>query len=85
MEPGGRPPLPTRPLLRPAPAAACCPRGDQGMKSAFATRLAGSADLYHRNNRRVGVRFAVCALCVLWFVVCGWSRRVVQYRSAVQR
>ncbi|GAB4816893.1 hypothetical protein N2152v2_003939 [Parachlorella kessleri] len=26
--------------------------GDQGMKSGFATRLAGSADLYHKNNRK---------------------------------
>lgn len=27
-------------------------KGDAGMKSAFATRLAGSADLYHVNNRK---------------------------------
>eukprot|EP00887_Chlorella_sp_A99_P000861 scaffold5.g861.t1 len=27
-------------------------RGDAGMKSAFATRLAGSADLYHNHNRK---------------------------------
>ena len=28
-------------------------KGDQGMKAAFATRLAGSADLYNVNQRRV--------------------------------
>lgn len=28
-------------------------KGDDGMKSAFATRLAGSADLYHVNQRWV--------------------------------
>lgn len=28
-------------------------KGDQGCKPAFATRLAGSADLYHVNKRRV--------------------------------
>jgi isoamylase len=27
-------------------------KGDEGMKSAFATRIAGSADLYHYNNRK---------------------------------
>lgn len=27
-------------------------RGDAGMKSAFATRIAGSADLYHNHNRK---------------------------------
>lgn len=31
-------------------------KGDAGMKSAFATRIAGSADLYHVNNRRDNVR-----------------------------
>ena len=28
------------------------PRGDAGLKSEFATRLAGSADLYHTHNRK---------------------------------
>ena len=30
----------------------CFIKGDPGMKSAFATRIAGSADLYHYNNRK---------------------------------
>ena len=38
-------------------------KGDAGMKSAFATRLAGSADLYHVNNRWnfVPLYFIVCS------------------------
>ena len=34
--------------VTPSPAR----RGDPGLKSAFATRLAGSADLYHTNKRK---------------------------------
>jgi hypothetical protein len=38
-------------LLSPTPPCCAC-RGDPGLKSEFATRLAGSADLYHKNQRK---------------------------------
>ena len=35
-------------------------KGDAGVKSAFATRIAGSADLYHVNNRCLSRLHTLC-------------------------
>jgi isoamylase len=43
------------PCLTPFPSLSIhcpSPRGDPGLKSEFATRLAGSADLYNNHNRK---------------------------------